>query len=172
MYRIDEIDWQMNAKAISDLRVHVWRPLALRGSVGESLTELIEALDSDRRTTHICSLLGSVLVGAVRITRDYLPESITTTLPESSASGSAYLSRLVVDPNHRLRGIAKALELACVEKAANDGMKALWVEASPTTAGAMQRIGFELCYCYKEQVAIFVPQEIAVLRKPLSLDAR
>ena len=132
-----------------------------------ALTRLIEALDVDLRTKHFICGEPSAVVGALRLTADFLPGSILTGVAGSTSDGSCLLSRLVVDAGHRNRGIAKRLELAAIDYAAERGQRVAWVEATPTTAEPLGRIGFEIVGSYFENTAIFVRQHITIMRREL-----
>jgi GNAT superfamily N-acetyltransferase len=161
-------NWNLISRDVSNLRLAVWKPLAEPNARGLELTELIESLDIDTRSVHFVCYRNEMLVGAVRLTLDYLSESITRRLGIQDPAGSALVTRLVVDPAYRNHGFAKQLEMECIKHAIDAGQQWLWAEAAPTTAAALLRLGFESLLTYKEEgEAIFVRQELTIVRKLL-----
>jgi GNAT superfamily N-acetyltransferase len=167
MHPVERVDWTLAGKAIAELRAHVWVPLAATGAPGKCLTELRDALDVDKRSIHFTHVVGSEVVGAARLTINFLPQSILSRVPSAEVQDSALLSRIVVHASYRGGGIAKSLELACIDHAKRLGQQFLWAEASPSTADALLRMGFDAMASYFEAEAMFVNQHIEILRKAL-----
>jgi hypothetical protein len=164
MSEVVRVDWKSVGSVIAQLRVSVWAPLAADDMPGKRLAELRDALDVDERSTHFVWTVGSEVVGAARLTINFVPQSILSRVPSAQAESNALLSRIVVHAGYRRLGIAKCLEFACIEHARWLGQKFLWVEASPSTAGALKRLGFDAIDSYFEEEATFINQHIEILR--------
>ncbi len=156
--------WHSLGSTIAKLRVDVWRPLCKPNMPGASMTMLVEELDSFPNTLHFAAHSGTRLVAAARLTTDYLPASIRARIPGTEDLGNTLLSRLVVHPEYQRRGVAKSLENACIEHCRKLGQRFLWAEASPSTNAPLQRLGFTVLANYSEEQALFVRQEIAIVR--------
>jgi GNAT superfamily N-acetyltransferase len=159
--------WSEIGARVSELRVASWAALAAPDRPGRGLTRLEEPLDADSRSRHCIHELGERIVGAARLTLDFLPPSLLAHVTLPDPRGHALFSRLVVAPSFRRRGIAAELDRARIELAARAGQRTLWAEAAEWRVPEMLRLGFRPVARYREQDAVFVNLEVTIVRKDL-----
>jgi GNAT superfamily N-acetyltransferase len=132
------------------LRVAAWRT---QSKIRAEVTHWVD--DIDNRADHWAITRDGVAVGAVRLSLHNaisdLPsaEIFEGVLPSNVPPPIASYNRMVVHPAHRRRGLARVLDLICLEAARSAGASALIgasgsVEASRARIATMQSLGFRV----------------------------
>ncbi len=130
--------------AVERLRFRVWAGPLLE-TIRDSIA--LDTIDLDAR--HVVCLSDREMIGAGRISL----HSGGADIPDADNFApwitgddfpAAFLNRLVVDQDHRGRGIAHRIDRARLDFATDQGVKACFTEAMGSRVGALQALGFEI----------------------------